>query len=284
MKPEARDRERVRASVRAAAAADDLITEFLGATLALAAVAALVAAGTVLAAAHPSARSLAVACLLGASLVGLFKCRRRLVGALRARPAILRAAAVVPAVVLVADGGLDCPDLSSAHLVVACIALLGFPGTALSAAALLTATGSLALLSDGPLRPDGWSDAEVVRWLVGTGVTAALVAAAFGLPVVVFTRLLSNLDRAILKRRPAGSIEAGAPVRQLTRPMPPVLTPAERRILDLLAQGLPPKVIAAQLGLSLHTVRTHLKRAKRKRDARTLEELVAALHRPREIR
>jgi DNA-binding CsgD family transcriptional regulator len=53
------------------------------------------------------------------------------------------------------------------------------------------------------------------------------------------------------------------------------LTPAERRVLALLATGSAPKQAARELSVSLATVRSHIAAAKRKTEARTLEQLVA---------
>src|SRR4051794_27121094 len=53
------------------------------------------------------------------------------------------------------------------------------------------------------------------------------------------------------------------------------LTPAQQRIIDLMADGYAPKQVALALGISLETVRSHLKSAKRRTESRTLAELVA---------
>ena len=66
------------------------------------------------------------------------------------------------------------------------------------------------------------------------------------------------------------------------------LTPREREILDLLAEGLIYKEIGTSLGISAETVRTHLHRVYEKLHVRNRHEAVAALwnhehpgHRPR---
>jgi DNA-binding CsgD family transcriptional regulator len=53
------------------------------------------------------------------------------------------------------------------------------------------------------------------------------------------------------------------------------LTPAETRVLDLLAQGLPPAEIAARLAVSEPTVRTHLQRLYSKTGTARQGELIA---------
>jgi DNA-binding CsgD family transcriptional regulator len=55
----------------------------------------------------------------------------------------------------------------------------------------------------------------------------------------------------------------------------PSLTPREREILSMLAEGLPNKVIASRLGISEHTVKTHLEAVFEKLGASTRAEAVA---------
>ncbi|MHB8613350.1 MAG: response regulator transcription factor [Candidatus Dormibacteraceae bacterium] len=53
-------------------------------------------------------------------------------------------------------------------------------------------------------------------------------------------------------------------------------SPRQRDILDLASRGLTDKEIAAQLGLSVHTVRTHLGRVYRENKLHNKAEAVAA--------
>jgi two-component system response regulator DesR len=55
---------------------------------------------------------------------------------------------------------------------------------------------------------------------------------------------------------------------------PGTLTPRERDVLDLAAQGLPVREIGASLGISPGTVRNHLARVTMKADARTPIEAI----------
>ena len=55
------------------------------------------------------------------------------------------------------------------------------------------------------------------------------------------------------------------------------LSPAEREVVRALARGLSPKEVASDRGTSIATVRTQIKRAKKKTAARTLNELVALI-------
>jgi RNA polymerase sigma factor (sigma-70 family) len=61
-------------------------------------------------------------------------------------------------------------------------------------------------------------------------------------------------------------------------PLLDVLTPRERDVAVLLAQGLMYKEIAARLGISPHTVNTHVKAVLRKLKVSGSRRLAALLH------
>jgi two-component system response regulator DesR len=67
-------------------------------------------------------------------------------------------------------------------------------------------------------------------------------------------------------------VDADLVVAALDEPGP--LTPRERDVLDLAAQGLPVREIAASLGISAGTVRNHLARVTMKAGARTRIEAI----------
>ena len=69
----------------------------------------------------------------------------------------------------------------------------------------------------------------------------------------------------------AGESVLSAPIEALTR--------KEREVLRLLAEGLPNAVIAARLGVSDSTVRTHLRAINSKLDARNRTQAVAVARR-----
>ena len=56
------------------------------------------------------------------------------------------------------------------------------------------------------------------------------------------------------------------------------LTDSERRVVCGLVAGLRPAEIAASLGLSVHTIRTHLKRAMVKAEVHSQAALVARVY------
>jgi DNA-binding NarL/FixJ family response regulator len=60
-----------------------------------------------------------------------------------------------------------------------------------------------------------------------------------------------------LASRPEHS--ANGPATRTARAAAPELTPREREVLDLLGQGRPPKLIAGDLEISIHTCRAHIR-------------------------
>lgn len=68
---------------------------------------------------------------------------------------------------------------------------------------------------------------------------------------------------------------AHAPARRQLAPAPrTALSTAELRVVALLAAGRVPKQVAADLGVAVATVRSHIATAKRKTHTRTVSELV----------
>ncbi len=101
-------------------------------------------------------------------------------------------------------------------------------------------------------------------------ISAAIEAAAAGL-VVLPPEQLGELARP---RAAAPTTQRfGVPRSSLARP--PALTPREQEILAMLAEGLPNKGIAVRLGISEHTVKTHLEAIFDKLGASTRAEAVA---------
>jgi DNA-binding NarL/FixJ family response regulator len=78
-----------------------------------------------------------------------------------------------------------------------------------------------------------------------------------------------SLSTELLRRRNLGEVG--------------VLTPRERQVLELLAQGKSNREIAAQLFVSVETVRTHVRNAMRKLEADTRTQAVALAIRQRII-
>jgi DNA-binding NarL/FixJ family response regulator len=106
----------------------------------------------------------------------------------------------------------------------------------------------------------------------GDEIAAALEAAAVGL-VVVPSEQVGDLV-ASRAASPEASDFTPRPRGGARGPLPS-LTPREGEILAMLAEGLPNKVIAARLGISDHTVKTHLEAVFDKLGASTRAEAVA---------
>jgi DNA-binding NarL/FixJ family response regulator len=99
-------------------------------------------------------------------------------------------------------------------------------------------------------------------------IAAAVEAAVAGLVVVP-----SELASALVAPRPPASEARDFGAASAARAR--ALTPREREILSMLAEGLPNKVIASRLGISEHTVKTHLEAVFEKLGASTRAEAVA---------
>ncbi len=94
-------------------------------------------------------------------------------------------------------------------------------------------------------------------------ITAALRAAINGL-----TAIDSRAVRLLLQR---SSVEPAPPLEGEYE----ALTPREREVLQLIAQGLPNKTIAVELGISEHTVKFHVGSILAKLDASSRAEALA---------
>ncbi len=160
---------------------------------------------------------------------------------------------------------------------------------AAAAAGLGPALACGAALSGGKLAiflATGTSAATLAPWGRETSeaTTATLAPIAIALLGVVGVTVLRRVLAASPAPAPAG-VAVAAPGSASAGdaalpPAPPRLSPAERAVVALLADGLTPKQIAHARGTSVETVRTQIKRAKRATAARTLDELVASAWRP----
>jgi len=97
-------------------------------------------------------------------------------------------------------------------------------------------------------------------------VSAALEAVAAGLTVLTPGAIAALRDRSERARIAVGT----------THPAPHTpLSPREREILSLVAEGLGNKIVAARLGISEHTVKTHVTSIFEKLGAESRAEAVA---------
>lgn len=97
-------------------------------------------------------------------------------------------------------------------------------------------------------------------------IHAAIEGVAAGLVVIPASDLPSLVGQTTRNRA-----RLSAPLSATTPP----LSPREREILALMAEGLVNKIIAARLGISEHTVKTHIASIFQKLDAETRAEAVA---------
>jgi len=102
-------------------------------------------------------------------------------------------------------------------------------------------------------------------------IGAAVEAAAAGL-VIVSAEQVRDLVGARAASAPAREFPAA---RRHSRDQIPALTPREGEVLAMLAEGLPNKAIASRLGISDHTVKTHLEAIFDKLGASNRAEAVA---------
>ncbi len=126
---------------------------------------------------------------------------------------------------------------------------------------------SPALVVLGGDAAEGWSSRAIragargalPRTATGAQSAAAVAAAAAGLAVV---------PAAGAAPRPRPAVHPAAPVQPLT--------PREVQVLAMLAEGLANKAIAARLGISGHTVKTHVAAVFAKLGVSTRAEAVAS--------
>jgi DNA-binding NarL/FixJ family response regulator len=204
------------------------------------------------------------------------------------RVAIVAAAAVRP--------GLEALVARNASLTVTAVAasvdaIVGDPQLASSEVVLLHAMGVELVLRDLDALPPipivvllhGSPARDATPMLLAAGargvlpddstaeeVTAAVDAAAAGLVIVAPDQV-----RDLVDSRVAGVRARALPDARRSGAPNPGLTQREREILAMLAEGLPNKLIASRLGISDHTVKTHLEAIFDKLGASNRAEAVA---------
>ena len=113
------------------------------------------------------------------------------------------------------------------------------------------------------------SDSAVIRRMFQAGASGYL------LKDCPFTELSAALKAVMSGRTHISPAIADAMVRQIAAPdpLPPVLTPKEREVLQLLAEGKSTKEIANQLSLSGKTIDTHRQHIMDKLNIHNIAEL-----------
>lgn len=204
---------------------------------------------------------------------------RQLTDHLRVRPWLVVPLGAVQVGLAAADGLIGSPyvawSLTSIGLaVVAARARTVWLCVAVSATAY--ATGVLAQEEPAALAADG-ALAGSIGALVSYPVTALVLMSLRAL----FVRFVTDAEPMVVAIRQGCSAVTPALEGELRRqlhhlPPPAVeLTAAEQRVVEGLAEGLAPKQLAHQWEISIATVRTHIRHAKKKTGARTLRALAA---------
>ena len=208
--------------------------------------------------------------------------RKGLLALLASHP---RAALLFPVPVLVAiaiDDGIESRWTPLVAVSVVIPALLGHPRIALACAGVAASGQAIAVL----ISANDVSGARVGELLLfnATGTIAAALGVALSMAVLARSLRDAPADLERLRAdhilpgpvtRPIALLDKAAGGGQRPDTSAP-LSPSELRVVELLAAGEAPKEIAFNLGIATATVRTHLKRAKRKTGARTLSELAGA--------
>jgi DNA-binding CsgD family transcriptional regulator len=231
---------------------------------------------------HPTRRALVGAVLVGVSAVVLWY-RRVVCTWLRKRPWLVVPVALAELAAAVVDG-LPGPGPYAVF------------STTSIALAVVVARPRIVWLTVGVL-DCGYAVVVVLErspaQLAESGRLSSVIGALLGYPFAALTGLgLVSLFRRFLSRVPEilDALRDGAPAltpaltravergprprSQLPPPSPAAgLTPTERRVVEGLAEGSAPKEIAYRWGVSIATIRTHIRHAKRKTHARTLSEL-----------
>jgi DNA-binding CsgD family transcriptional regulator len=115
----------------------------------------------------------------------------------------------------------------------------------------------------------------VLNALAGMALLALLRSFMIRIPATLAAARTDGIAvTPLLARAVAPTVQAQLP-RADPRDVIEPLTTAERDVLALLAHGRAPKQAAYERGIAISTVRSHIRAAKRKTGARTLEQLVA---------
>ncbi|MCR8546919.1 AroM family protein [Salipiger sp. P9] len=115
------------------------------------------------------------------------------------------------------------------------------------------------------------SDVIVLHSVSYTEADREIVAQASRKPVLLARRIIATAIRLMLQQAP---LRSGPALSAETRRRLERLTPRERQVATLVCEGLPNKVIAAQLGISQKTVEVHRANVMSKTGASSLGGLI----------
>lgn len=204
--------------------------------------------------------------------------RQWLLELFRVRPAAMLLFPLPPLLAVTLDGGFDSVWTPLVGITVGVPATLGRPWLSLGCA-LCAATGqaTAAWLNGADVGRERLLEAAVFNALgtIAVGVGIALCVATLADFLQRRAQILIQLREHRVPLGPEHRPPAARPAQRRLMAAPrTALSAAELKVVALLAAGRAPKQAAADLGVALSTVRSHLKAAKRKTHARTLTELV----------
>lgn len=224
-------------------------------------------------------RRFGIGLLLVALYAGALVARVRVCAWLRARPWLVVPASVILLGVIAIDGVVGSPYTAVSLTSIGVAVVTARARTVWLCVAVLVAGYLLAVLPSRSLAElsDAGELGTVVGALVGYPVAAVLL---LGLRRR-FLRLIDHVQPTLQAIRDGAPASTPALQRALqgdriglpAGPPPAPLTPTERRVVEGLADGLTPKQLAFDWGVSINTVRSHISSAKRKTGARTVREL-----------
>jgi DNA-binding CsgD family transcriptional regulator len=233
---------------------------------------------------HPT-RRLAIGLILVAMVAAALWQRDRVCGALRARPWLVVVVAAAQLVAVVTDGVIGGPYLAVTITSIGLASVVANATTVWACVMVFDVGYAVAILVErtpGALSRSG-DLAGVLGAMLGYPFAALVVLGLAGL----YTRFVADADAnldAIRRGAPtltpalghAVLLGSGRPPRLLPAPSPLAeLSQAEARVVEGLAKGIRPKQLAHAWGVSLPTIRKHIRLAKRKTGALTLPELAA---------
>jgi DNA-binding CsgD family transcriptional regulator len=229
----------------------------------------------------PARRAL-IGCLLVAGSAAMLARRLAVARALVARPWLVVPIGVTEVLLAVIDEPIGGPYVAFSLTSVGLAVVAADSRTVWTLVAALVTTYVAGVLVTA-------SPAELSRQGDLGGVIGAVLSYVFAAFVLLGLRWqLQRYERDVvpfLESLRAGNVALPAPLTRavlptLPPPPPAPLTPAEITVVEALAAGLAPKVIARELGVAIATVRSHLANARRKTGTHTLPELAALTARP----
>jgi DNA-binding CsgD family transcriptional regulator len=236
----------------------------------------IVAASILAVSGDPPPRRLFVSATLVVAAALAVAAHRRLAHVLRRRPRLLLGVAALYGVLTAWDGLYGPTPFGSTGFPILCIAAVaGSSRLILEVAAVLGGARIVEGAAWGARAWPGRSEAVVGDVLLYGAVAAVLIVV-----VGAFRASVGSVHADLTSMRAATGAEL-APVAAAPPALPRAdaaalvrrLTPAERRVVQRLGEGLLAKQIALEAGVSVATVRAQIKAAKRKTGARTLGDL-----------